>query len=191
MNENKFFKLLCSLPIVLIALYFIPFIGICLIIFRYYVYRDYKYYSLPMYLVIFGFVLLIPKLLFEGLKLFKINLDFTTLIDVVQSDIYLKLIPYSKKIITIGLIFLMISFIFKNAVTKLLDKVKSGTKNYINKYEQEQREIREKNDLIVQERKEVANNTHLVTCRKCGADNTIVGKIGKCKYCGSSLFYNK
>ena len=62
MSENKFFKLLCSLPVVLIVLYFIPFLGICLILFRYYVYRGNKYYKTPALLLVCGFTFIITVL---------------------------------------------------------------------------------------------------------------------------------
>ena len=42
MSENKLFKLLASIPVILLCLYFIPFVGVCLIGLRYFVYRNNK-----------------------------------------------------------------------------------------------------------------------------------------------------
>ena len=33
---NKFLKVLTSIPVILVALYFAPFLGVCLIILRYF-----------------------------------------------------------------------------------------------------------------------------------------------------------
>lgn len=185
---NKLFKLLCSLPVILIALYYIPFLGIVLMLFRYYVYNNNKYYSMPIYLIISAIVIILPKLINAAIKALKISLSLD-LDKIVESDIYINLLNYSKRLITVGVIFLILSFIFRKLILKLASKLKNGAKDYINKYEKEQREIREKNDLIVKERREIANNTHLVHCSNCGADNTIVGKTGKCKYCRSEISF--
>ena len=39
MKEREIFKILTSIPVILIVLYFIPFLGVCLIIFRYFIYK--------------------------------------------------------------------------------------------------------------------------------------------------------
>ena len=101
------------------------------------------------------------------------------------------LLNYSKLLITVGIIFLIISFIFRKAILRLISKLKSGVTEYIDKYEKEQRQIREKNDLIIKERREIVKNTHLVHCPNCGADNTIVGKVGKCKFCRNDISYKE
>lgn len=93
MSENKFFKLLCSLPVVLIVLYFIPFLGICLILFRYYVYRGNKYYKTPALLFVCGILLLIPKLIDSIIKMLKLdNIEIPYLNSIITSDIYTKLL---------------------------------------------------------------------------------------------------
>ncbi len=42
MKNNLLFKILSSLPVILIALYFIPFLGVCLILLRYFMYDNKK-----------------------------------------------------------------------------------------------------------------------------------------------------
>ena len=94
MKEKEIFKLLTSIPLILIVLYFIPFLGVCLIIFRYFIYKE-KYYKLPITLIICGLVLIIPNLF----KYIKLNIDFIN--NLISSDIYINLITYSKRLITV------------------------------------------------------------------------------------------
>lgn len=174
MTNNKLIKLLCSIPVILVVLYFLPFLGVCLIISRYIINKDQKYFSLPITLVIGGLILLIPKAL-DSLKIKGIPY----LSKVLSSDIYPKLITYSKRIITIGIIFLILSYIFKSVANKLGEKLQ----NYIKKEEQTDYEIRQKNDLVMQEKREKAKNTHIVKCPHCGAKNTLTEPTGTCNHC--------
>lgn len=179
-------KLLCSFPIILILLYYLPFLGICLILVRYCLYKSKKYYIFPISLSIVGLLLLIPNFIN------KLNIKGIPYLNkIISSDIYIKIIPYSKKLITIGIIFLILSYIFKNVSTKLTEKLGNGIKDYIEKEEQKDYEIRQKNDLIMQEKREKAKNTHVVKCPHCGASNMLTEPTGTCKYCRKHLEYKQ
>lgn len=187
MKENMFFKILCSLPVILLALYFMPFLGICLILFRYYVYRNSKYYKLPSLLLIIGFLLLIPKIINFIMQTFKLNIVIPYLNDIITSNIYIKLLNYSKLLIIVGVIFLIISFIFKNIVNKLTSKIKTGMQNYMEQDLKKDYEIRKENDLKMQEKREKAKNTHVVHCPYCGSTNMLTEKTGTCQYCRRNI----
>ena len=182
MKEKEIFKLLTSIPLILIVLYFIPFLGVCLIIFRYFIYKE-KYYKLPITLIICGLVLIIPNLF----KYIKLNIDFIN--SLISSDIYINLITYSKRLITVGIIFLIVSYIVKMIYTKVSSKLSNEFKNYIQKEEQRNAEISAKNDLIMKEKREKAQNTHVVYCPYCGSDNMVIGNSGTCKYCRRRIEY--
>ena len=131
MNENKIFKILCSIPVILITLYFIPFIGVILILFRYYVYRNEKYYKTPLILLICGLLLLIPRVVNSVIKILKFNVEDVPYLKVVlDSDIYLKLLSYSRYLIIVSIIFLIISFIFRNTISKINGIISSQIFNY-------------------------------------------------------------
>lgn len=190
MSENKFFKLLCSLPVVLIVLYFIPFLGICLILFRYYVYRGNKYYKTPALLLVCGILLLIPKLTDSIIKMLKLdNVEIPYLNSIITSDIYTKLLSYSKLLVTVGIIFLILSFIFRNVFNKLSNKVNSGIRNYMEQDLKKDFEIRKENDMKMQEKREKAKNTHVVHCPYCGSDNMLTEQTGTCKFCRRKIEY--
>lgn len=188
---NKFLKILCSLPIILIVLYFIPFLGICLILFRYYVYRSRKkYYSTPIYLLVCGLLILIPQAINSIIKMLNINsIEIPYLNTIITSDIYVKLISYSKLLITISIIFLILSFIFRNVFNKVSSKLNSSIKNYMEQDLKKDYEIRKENDLKMQEKREKAVNTHVVRCPYCGSDNMLTQQTGTCKFCRKNIEY--
>ena len=64
MKNNIFIKLLCSIPMILLMLYFIPFLGICLVLFRMGVYNN--KISTPIIILGVGILCLLPK----GIELF-------------------------------------------------------------------------------------------------------------------------
>ena len=191
MTNNKLIKLLCSIPIILIVLYFIPFLGICLILFRYYVYRNEKQYKTSIILIIFGILLLIPKLINTILKTFKLSIKIPYLNTILSSEIYPKLLSYSKLLIIVGIIFIIISYIARNLFNKVTEKLNTGLKNYLQNEEKKDYEIRQKNDLIMQEKREKAKNTHVVVCPHCGSSNILTEQTGKCKHCRLPISYKE
>lgn len=192
MNENKIFKILCSIPVILITLYFIPFIGVILILFRYYVYRNEKYYKTPLILLICGLLLLIPRVVNSVIKILKFNVEDVPYLKVVlDSAIYLKLLSYSSYLIIVSIIFLIISFIFRNTISKINDIISSQIFNYGSKLQEDSYKIRKENDLIMQEKRERAQNTHVVYCPYCGSDNMLTEKTGTCKFCRRKIEYKE
>lgn len=181
MKNNLFFKILASLPIILITLYFIPFLGICLILLRYFMYNSKKRFSTPIIIAAVGFIILIPKVLYFVLK--KINFDINSipyLNDIVNADLYnIDFMKYSKFLICVGVILLIISFILKS----VFDKLNNGIQNYISETEKRDAEISKKNDMEIKIKQEKAKNTNYVKCPNCGSDNLLSDKFGTCKYC--------
>lgn len=184
MNDNKINKILSSLPVILVTLYFIPLLGVCLILFRYYIYRNKKYYNLPIILIILGMVILVPKIIDSILNVLKLNkINVFYLNSILNSDLYLKFLKYSKTLISVGVIFLILVFIIKAFYNKVSDMINHELRDYMNKDLQKDYEIRKANDFKMQEKREKAKNTHIVHCSYCGAENVLTEKIGVCKYC--------
>lgn len=182
MTENKFIKLLTSIPVILVVLYFIPFLGICLLIFRYFVYREKKITITPIYIAVIGLIILIPQLVVSVLELLKIKLPYIS--DFVSSAFYAnKLIGYSKFLITVGVIFFILSFVVKKIMMSVTNKLSNGVRNYIQKTEEKHDEIYRANDMELKVKREQAKNTNYVHCPYCGSDNLVSTKTGICKYC--------
>ena len=188
MQEKTFLKLISSIPIILLVLYFAPFLGVCLIFFRFFMYRNLKKKSISLTMVILGFTLLIPKVVYEILKATKV--DIPAFNDFVTSSLYnVNFIKYSKFLITAGIFFIIISYVSKILFAKASSSIRNGLNSYIQKEEQINREISEKNDMIMKEKQEKAKNTHVVYCPSCGGDNMITGTVGTCKFCRKKIVY--
>lgn len=181
MKSNALFKLLATLPVIFIALYFIPFLGICLILFRYFMYNDKRRVRTSIILFGVGILILIPKGLYSVLDI--VNFDINSipyLEDIINSELYnIELIDYSKFLICVGIIFLIISFIIKS----LFNKVNSGIMKYITETEKRDAEMSKQNDMEIKLKQEKAKNTSYVKCPNCGSDNLLGEKFGTCSYC--------
>ena len=190
MKQNILIKLLASIPVILIFLYFIPFIGICLLILRLFLY-SHKKVSTSVWLFMIGIVILSPILINKVLEILSIeNFNIPYVSDFIQSDWYQdKWIGYSKLLISVSIIFLILSYVFQTLFRKMSSKLNNEFRNYIAREEQRSAEISQKNDLIMKEKRERAKNTHVVYCPHCGADNMLTESTGTCKYCRRKLEY--
>ena len=106
-----FVKILLSLPVIFITLYFIPFLGICLLVVRLFI-NNRKNLFTSSIIFITGLLILIPKILNSVLNLIKIDIPFLN--DIINNEFYnVNLIKYSKLLITIGVIFLLLTYVIK------------------------------------------------------------------------------
>lgn len=180
MFDNAILKLICSLPVIFLALCFMPAVGVCLIILRYFVYANRRYYSTSIGIIGLGIVILLPNIINSVLGAMKIeNVNIPYLQNIISSDIYASLLSRSEFIITVGVVFLLISCVCKKLFNKLIDFIKS----YIRNKEQMDREISKENDLKIKEKQERAKTTNVVRCPHCGAHNIISEKVGRCSFC--------
>lgn len=179
MKENKFLKILCSYPVLLLMLYYFPFLGLCLIITRLFVYT--KNRKVSTYLVVTGVVLLIPKVLDMIFKLISFDSNIIPYFNnIVTSSLYNgKFMRYSRFLIIIGILSIIISYIIEKVRASLDTKIN----DYMNQDINRTTEIRQKNDLIMQEKREDAKNTRMVKCPNCGHMNTVSKKVAKCSHC--------
>ncbi len=178
MSENKLFKLIASMPVILLTLYFIPFVGVCLTGFRYFVYKNKKQYSTSISLIVWGIICLIPKMVISVLDVLKIeNVPYVN--EVAEVANKLNLIDFSKTLLTVGILSMIVVYIVK----KIANKIENNVSKYMRAQAEAEREINEKNNLKIKEKQEAAKNTHFVKCKSCGGNNVIVGDIGKCKFC--------
>lgn len=179
--SNKFIKILCSLPVLLIFLYFLPFVGICLIILRSFVYKDKSKVFIPIILITFGILIYMPRLL---------GIDFNTipyLKEIINNELYNNnFLDYAKYLIT-GVIFLIISFVLESLVQKFKTKMNREINNYVDKSIKKTSEVSQKNDIKIKEKQQKLKNTSYVKCPKCGSDNIIDEKFGTCQYCRSKI----
>ena len=191
MKNNLFIKILCSVPVILVVLYFIPFLGICLLLFRRFVYQN-KTIKTYILLLVCGMIILIPKTVDLIIKKLELsNIKITYLDKIISSGIYNNLLTYSRLLIILGVILIIASYIFKDLFNKLSIKLNSGIRNYMEQDLRKDYEIRKENDMKMQEKREKAKNTHVVYCPYCGADNMLTEKTGTCKFCRRKIEYKE
>ena len=183
MKEKLLFKILSSLPLILIMLYFIPFLGICLILLRFLIYNNQKRIFTSLLIAIIGLLIILPKGIFLILKLFNLS-EISFLSNLVNNEFYnINLINYSKLLLTIGIVFLIILIILNYMLDKISRKINLNIKKYINEIEKRNIEIYRQNDLKMQIKREKAKITNYVKCPYCGSDNILSEKFGVCKFC--------
>ena len=85
----------------------------------------------------------------------------------------------NNKICTLGIIFLILSYIIKNVINRVGSAINSG----INDFVEEEHNRNQENDLKMKEKQERAKKTHVVKCPHCGASNMLTEDTGVCKFC--------
>lgn len=188
---KKVLSLLCSIPVILVALYFIPFLGIVLILFRLYFKKQDKIYMLPTFLIATALTIFIPKIIYLVVNALAIKVNIPFLDKIISSDLYEKLIKYGKLLIIVGVLYLILHYIFTNIFMKVKNKLNSSVNDFVERNEQRSYEIQKENDLKMRETQEKAKNTHFVSCPTCGKDNIIHGNIGTCTHCRGTLVYKE
>ncbi len=179
-RDNFIIKVLVSYPVILIVLYFIPFIGVCLLLFRMFIYNRKRVRDL-LFIIGVGVLILIPKIVNYILGVISYDIDnISYLSDIVNSDLYnVDFIGYSKFLIGLGIILLIVSYV----VNIIFRKFNNSLVSYIKNIENRDREIASQNDMKMRIKRERAVNTSYVKCPYCGSDNLVSDKFGVCKYC--------
>ena len=182
--NNQVLKLIFSLPVVLLLLYLFPVLGVFFAIGHLFLYRRASYY-LPILLFIVGLILYLPRIL----EIISQKFQFTigSLSEILEMPIYNQIGPYGKRLMSLGIVFMVISAIFK----WIANLGHNSLLEYIKGQEMESAKLNAKNDLIMKEKQEKAKNSHVIICPHCGADNLIYGKTGTCKYCRKKLSYTE
>ena len=181
MYGRRFIKLLCSIPAILIMLYYIPFLGICLLIFRTIMYDAKKDYNTQLILIICGLLILVPNLLDS----FKLNSSYLDAIN--NSDIYPELMNYSKLLIIVGVIFMFLTYAFNKIFSSLSTKLHEGlTKAYNDSVENDYKAKEEAYERVIKEN-EKYKNYRTIKCSNCGANNVVTKSGETCKYCRTKL----
>ena len=111
-KEKFIVRLLVSIPVILISLYFIPFLGICLILLRFILYNNKKESSVIILLLI-GFLILLPTIINTIINLFNLK-SVIFLNNIINNNLYsMHLIRYAKLLIFVSIISYLLSCIFK------------------------------------------------------------------------------
>ena len=162
MRNNAILKLICSIPVIILALCFLPVVGVLLIILRNFVYTNSRNYKTATSIIVLGIIILLPNVINwivnDVFKSEGVNIPY--LQEIINSEIYMSLYSNCEFIITVGIIYLIVSF----AISKLTNKATNFITSYIKKQER-------------------AKHTKVMRCPYCGAHNIITEKTAKCSFC--------
>ena len=186
---NNFIKLICSLPVILIVLYFVPVLGVIMLIARYFIYGNKNFFRAPIVLIILGLLCLLPRGLEAAIKNFNLSFTIPYLSDILSHELYPKFADYGKFIFILGVVSLIISYLLRSLINTISSKASQLIGGYASAKQQEELEIRKENDLKMRE-KEITSaqkTPHAVKCPHCGKTNSIIGTVGKCKSCRSAI----
>ena len=192
-STNYLLKALLSLPIILIVLYFLPVLGVIMLIARYFVYGSRHYYRSPILILIFSLILLIPRGLELAIINFKFDLSIPYLNDILNSEIYPKLVDYAQNIFIISVVFLIVSAIIKAISSKLSGNISRVLNEYFSAKQAAETKAFQENDLKLKEKaiESKQKTPHVVKCPTCGKTNSIIGTVGKCKSCRNPIEYKE
>ena len=190
-SVKNFLKLICSTPVLLIVLYFLPPLGIFLLVARYFVYDSRHYFRAPIWLFIIALIILIPR----GIELlnqnYNLGIYISFLAAIPSQEIYPKLVEFAKSLIIISVVFLAITYILKFLGSKLSNNIGKVLSAYFSKQMEADNKIAQENDLKLKEKIIDSKQTtpHVVKCPHCGKTNSIIGTVGKCKACRCHIEY--
>lgn len=184
MIKKSFINIITSLPIILIALYFLPVLGILLILLKFITATN-KNNSIATILIILGLLIQVPNLLKGLSKTFKFTIPYLN--KIVEHNLYYDLTKYSTLLIIVGVVMIIITTLFNKLFGSLKNTLNEAVDTYVTKSVEQDREIDKENDLEIKTKQEKAKNTHVVHCPNCGADNIVSEKVTRCKYCRTEL----
>ena len=179
-SANGLVKLICSLPVVLIVLYFLPVLGVIMVIARYFIYGERHFFRTPVVLMLAGLILLVPRGLQLATENFNLGFTIPHLSDILNFELLI-----------VGVVILIVSYLLKSFISGLSNNIRSMMSQYASTKQAEEVEIRKENDLKLRE-KEITSKQktpHVVKCPHCGKTNSITGTVGKCRSCSSAIEY--
>ena len=180
MIKKSFINLITSLPIILIALYFLPILGILLLLLKFITATN-KNNNIATILIILGLLIQVPNLLKWLSKSFKFTVPYLN--KVLEYDLYYDLTKYSTLLIITGVVLIIITTLFN----KIFGSIKNTLNEAVDTYVTKQAELDHKNDLEIMKEQEKAKNTHAVHCPNCGAVTIVSDNVTRCKYCRTVL----
>ena len=186
MKYSGIVKFLVSVPVIVLCLYFIPILGILLMIVRMVVYYNKKVIDIPIVCAIIGVILCIPSLINYITN--KLGYNHIESLDIiVNNDVFKDISSRSNFLIITGIVFMVVSYLFIKISKRVSTKALSYLSDYINESEKKDMEVREKTEMKMAEKREAAKHTHVLKCPKCGYSNMFVGNNTRCVHCRTVL----
>lgn len=186
-------KLICSLPVLLVTLYFVPPLGVVLTIARLFIYGSYRYYRVPAAILVVALLCLAPR----GYELLQQNFGetipvFQPLIDFRANPLFAKLTDFGRWTAIFSVIMILASLALgkvANLASQALrmarmagsaSRTNAGSESSTRKTPVMQKDGREADPSD-------QSTPHVVKCKNCGKANHIIGAVGTCKACRTAI----
>lgn len=179
MGNNQLIKLTMSLPVILLLLYVIPFLGFVLLLIKMIINNKSKNTTLVM-------VFVWNVLVFLPWVLDKFNvIDEAS--NIVSNDIYQYLLEGNTYVLGSGIICGLLAILYQRLANSIMSKSIKYIKDKMAEDEARDYKIKSENDMKIRQQKEVVNNTRLAECKSCGAEVLVSSKDVICPYCRQPL----
>ena len=186
-------KLICSLPVLLITLYFVPPLGVILTVARLFIYGSYRYYRVPAAILIVALLCLVPR----GYELLQQNFGnsvptFQPLIDFRAHPLFAKLTDFGRWTAIFSVIMIIASLALgkvANLASQALRMARmansTGHSNTSNDNTTRKTPVMQKDGREADPSDQ--STPHVVKCANCGKANHIIGTVGTCKACRTAI----
>ena len=186
-------KIICSLPVLLVTLYFVPPLGVVLTIARLFIYGSYRYYRVPAVILVVALLCLAPR----GYELLQQNFGesipaFQPFIDFRTHPLFAKLTDFGRWTAIFSVIMIIASLALAkvaNLASQALrmarmassaSRTNAGSESSTRKTPVMQKDGREADPSD-------QSTPHVVKCDNCGKANHIIGTVGTCKACRTAI----
>jgi len=186
-------KLICSLPVLFITLYFVPPLGVVLTIARLFIYGSYRYYRVPTAILVVALLCLAPR----GYELLQQNFGesipvFQPFIDFRAHPLYAKLTDYGRWTAVFSIIMLVASQILSKVANLASQALRMAqTANSASRTSSGSDSSARKAPIMQKDGTKAdpsdQSTPHVVKCPNCGKANHIIGTVGTCKACRSAV----
>ena len=166
MKDKLIYRIIFSIPIILIITYLVPILGIVLIIARQLL-TNKKGVTTSIILLVISVIIFIFSFALIGI----ININ--------QAELQ----NYAMTLLKIGIAYLIIYAIFKKIVDKIIDKIK----RMFNNYQEKEYKMNKENNLKIKEKQMRSKTTNVMVCENCGASVIVTEKTAICPYCRSVI----
>ena len=179
-------RLICSLPVLLITLYFVPPLGVVLTIARLFIYGSYRYYRVPTAILVVALLCLVPR----GYELLQQNFGgqvpiVQPLIDFRAHPLFTKLTDFGRWTAIFSIIMLVVSQILGKVANMASQALRMARMANSNANSTAKKPIMQKDGTKAAPSDQ--STPHVAKCPNCGKANQIIGTVGTCKSCRSAI----
>ena len=188
----KIAKILFSIPVILLLLFFLPPLGIIVLLARYVVFGNLHFYRAPFVIIATSAIIALPFGLDWLLKVLHAGITIPYLSNILDWEYYPKLLDFAKFSFIVAIIVLIVAILLRNLINTISSKISQLIGGYYSDMQRRDEAIAKENDYKLKEKaiESKQKTPHVVKCPHCGKTNPITGTVGKCSSCRSAIEYH-